>query len=297
MTLSAVSGSSVDATARKDFVRYADDSCLGEDEEYYVCAPWRLSLRNGKVIRLKEARVFTGPGRGARAPFALSPHGSKAAYFRLKDGALVVRDVTTGVARAVPGIKWPVELPLQIGLSPGGRFVTLRGDHLEPRRVLDTVTGRTHPLPALRVPWSFSPDNAYLLAYEGDNTVVVYSTADWSVVRKVRTPPGALHMNGTTIAYIDRGHRRDGTHRIRFVDLATGRPAEAPLEIPFGEEGRWLLWDRAGNLDLLTRVTESSHGDLTTFRWRRASDDMRVLDTFTNRSRDEIDVIAGLPDL
>ncbi|GIH97063.1 hypothetical protein ACFFMN_36175 [Planobispora siamensis] len=293
MTLWAGPGSSVHATAAKDFVRYADDSCPGKNGEYYVCAPWRLSLRGGKVIRLKEARVFIGPGKKIRAPFALSPHGSKAAYFRLKDGALVVRDITTGRVRVVPGIRWPVDLPLQISLSPGGRFVVLRGDYLQPRRVLDTVTGRTHPLPAGRTPWSFSPDNAHLLASDGDGRSVVYSTADWSVVRRARTPAGSLHTDGTTIAYIDRR----GGHRIRFLNLVTGRPAGAPLKIPADESGHWLLWDRAGNLDLLTMVKSRSAGDHTTFRWRRASDGMRVLDTFTNRSSDEIDVITGLPDL
>ncbi|MCA2187902.1 hypothetical protein [Nonomuraea cavernae] len=44
----------------------------------------------------------------------------------------------------------------------------------------------------------------------------------------------------------------------------------------------------------MTTVKAESRGDRTTWRWRRANAAMRVLDTFMERSLDEIDVIAGL---
>jgi hypothetical protein len=51
--------------------------------------------------------------------------------------------------------------------------------------------------------------------------------------------------------------------------------------------------DRGDNLGVLSFVQSRSRGDLTTWRWRRANDGMRVLDTFAKRSADEIDVVAG----
>ncbi|WP_188189622.1 hypothetical protein [Nonomuraea sp. SYSU D8015] len=280
------------AAAKKDFVRHADDSCRNRRGEYYVCAPWRLYLRSGRVIRLTEARVFTGSGVKSRAPFALSPHGSTAAYFRLKDNALVVRDVTTGKVRVVPGITWSATRRFMIDISPGGRFIILDRGYPQPYQILDSVSGRVHTLPAGQIPVSFSPDNEYLLTRQQE-VATVYSTETWAVVRvRQGAQGGALHMDGTTVAYIDRSNRQ--THYIRFLNLATGGTAGSPIKLPPGEFGGQLYWDRANHLDVLATVTAASRGDRTTWRWRRANDAMRVLDTFVERSLDEIDVIAGL---
>ncbi|MEV5413119.1 hypothetical protein AB0K60_30315 [Thermopolyspora sp. NPDC052614] len=291
LAMSLGAAAQAETTAAKNFVRHADDSCRDRKGEYYVCAPWRLYLRNGRVMRLTDARVFTGTGRKSRAPFALSPHGSKAAYFRLKDNALVVRDVTTGKVRVVPGITWPSNRSM-IEIGPAGRFIILDRGFSDPYPIVDSYSGRIHTLPVGEVPQSFSPDNKYLLTSRGE-FVTVYATDTWTVVRtRQAAPSGALHMDGTTVAYIDRGNRK--THYIRFFNLATGRPAGNPIKIPAGEFGSALYWDRANHLDVLSRVKAGSSGDRTTWRWRRANDAMRVIDTFVERSLDEIDAVAGL---
>jgi hypothetical protein len=298
-TLGAGSESPAAAAARKtQYVRYAGASCLGRNGEYHVCAPWRLVLRSGRVIRLTEARVFATADHKGRAPFGLSPHGSQAAYFRLRDGALLVRDVTSGKVRVVPGITWSPNQP-RISLSPAARFIVVQRDFGGPRQLLDSITGQVvHTLPAGEHPVSFSPDNRYMITARPiaggvGYSAVVYSTAIWSVVHR-GARAGALGMDGTTIAYIADWNTKHPS--IRIVNVVTGAPTRAPIPIPAGEFPHWAIWDRAGHLDLLTHVTSRSAGYRTTFRWRRANAGMRILDTFVNRTSDEIDTIAGLPD-
>lgn len=102
-------------------------------------------------------------------------------------------------------------------------------------------------------------------------------------------------MNGTTAAYIDRhGRKRRDEHYVRLVDLATGRHAGRAVKPPPGEFGVSLYRDRGNNLDLLSTVRSRGSGDLTTWRRRRVTDGVRVIDTFAERSRDEIGVVAGL---
>ena len=298
--LSVGTGAPVEATSAKDLVRYADGSCPGKGfGVQHLCAPWRLRLRSGRVVRLTDARLFVDQGskRPGLAPFALSPHGSQAAYFRLKDDALVIRDVTTGKVRVVPGVKWSLTNRFRIGLSPAAQFVVTRRGELH--QVLNSVTAQAYTLPAGQYPMSFSPDNKHLLVRQRDGTSVVYSTETWSVVR---TGPRAaffpaLHTNGTTIAYIDSDPFGKEPGSIRFLDLAGG-PVSSPIKLPAGEDGNALLWDRANHLDILTRA-HSGH-DLV-WRWRRANDGMRVLDTFVQPPSefsvdDEIDVFSGVLD-
>lgn len=271
-----------EAAPGKRFVRHADSGCRDRKGEYHVCAPWRLYLRSGRVIRLTEARMYPSGGRKYPAPFALSPHGGNAAYFRLKDGALVVRDVTTGKVRVVAGVDWSNHRH-SIALGPLGRFVVLYRVHPGPYQIVDSLTGRRHTLPVGEVPQNFSPDNRYLLTRRQQD-VTVYETGTWRVVWSRKNAPGtALHMDGTTVAYIDRGDRK--RHRIRFFDLATGRRVGASLRLPAGEFGMAVSWDRANHLDVLSTVNAGTSGDRTTWRWRRANDGMRVIDTFVERSR------------
>ncbi|MEV0595687.1 hypothetical protein [Nonomuraea cavernae] len=115
-----------------------------------------------------------------------------------------------------------------------------------------------HTLPAGQIPVSFSPDNKYLLT-RGQGVATVYSTETWGVVRVGQgTLGGTLHMDGTTAAYIDRsGHK---THSIRFLNLATGGSTGSPIEIPPGESGSQLYWDRANHLtDASSRVTHLTY--------------------------------------
>jgi hypothetical protein len=288
------------AMSAKDFVRYADGSCPGKKPgEQHLCAPWQLRLRSGRVIRLTDARMFANPGdkRSGRQGFALTPHGSQVGYFRLKDDALVIRDVTTGKVRVVPGVKWSLTNRFMFGLSPAAHFFVIKR---EPLQVLNAVTGQAHTLPAGQHPLSFSPDNKYLLVSQQGGGLVVYSTETWGVVRtgpRVGFAP-ALHANGTTIAYTDWDPRGKEPEYIRFLDLTTGGPAGSPIKIPTGESANGLLWDRANHLEILTRRVS---GDGQIWRWRSADDGMRVLDTFLLRSSelsvdDEIDILSGVLD-
>ncbi|MFI6734954.1 hypothetical protein ACIBI9_18660 [Nonomuraea sp. NPDC050451] len=144
--------------------------------------------------------------------------------------------------------------------------------------MVDTVSGQAHTFPFTPLHISFSPDNSYVLAYRADDpngSVVVYSTKTWTEVRR-GTQPGALSMGGTTVAYVDQ---YGGTPYIRLRDVATGASAGAAVKVPSGEFDNALTWDRAGHLDLLTVVGKTPSGDII-YRWRRADDGMRILDTF-----------------
>ncbi|WP_431912314.1 hypothetical protein [Nonomuraea jabiensis] len=281
-------GPVADATSRTDHVRHAQVACPGKRAFKERCAAWRLWLRSGRVIPLKDARVFQ-PNSTVLAPLALSPHGSTVAYFRTRDDALVVRDVTTGKVRTVPGVTWQSGDRMQVRLSPGGRFAVIYyGDvYTERSRVVDTVTGQARTFPFSPLHISFSPDNDYVIAYNADNpvgSVVVYSTSTWTEVRR-GTQPGALSMGGTTVAYVDQN---GGTPYIRLRDVAAGASAGAAIKVPSGEFDRGLAWDQAGHLDLLTVIGKTPSGDII-YRWRRANDGMRILDTFA------IDSIRSIP--
>ncbi|MFC4113738.1 TolB family protein [Nonomuraea zeae] len=276
--------------SRTDHVRYADDSCPGKAvvrPNYGHCAPWRLRLRSGRVLRLTDARLLQGSR--IPVPIALSPHGSQVAYIRLSDDALVIRDVTTGAVRAVPGVKWSPVRFAALSLSPGGRFVLLR-HHAGQQQVVDTGTGQVRTFPFTVANLSFSPDNRYVIARRlhddtgrEPDTVMVYATGTWTEVRRSLTLRlGALRMDGALLAYLDPAGARPA---IRFQDVATGAPAGSALTIPAGETGRRLVWDRAGHLDLLTEVAAKTHGNVLTLRWRRANAGMRILDTFTTTRR------------
>ncbi|RVX45088.1 hypothetical protein EDD27_7865 [Nonomuraea polychroma] len=277
--------------ARKDYLRHADSTCPGKRkyDEYEHCAPWRLWLRSGRVLRLPEARMFR-PGTSPPAPIGQSPHGSMVAYYRLSDDALLVRDVTTGKVRTVPGEKWSPDIQW-LSLSPGGRFAIISPNPWKTTgtqpRVVDTVTGQKHTFPT-RMHLSFSPDNKYLLACQWDDLasrhpvqVVVYSAETWAEVRRGTQPSdlaGPLRMGGTTVAYIDR---TGGTSYVRFRDIATGASTGSATKLPAGEYALRLVWDRANHLDLLTRVFGKPHRNAATYRWRRVNEGMRVLDTYT----------------
>ncbi|MGW2149793.1 hypothetical protein ACWCOT_36185 [Nonomuraea bangladeshensis] len=135
------------------FARYVVNLCLEEGEP---CTVLRLGLSDGRVIRLADA-VVPVP----------TPHGSYVAYYRRSDGAVVVRDLTAGKVRAVPGGWSRAAGPLR-HLSPAGRYAVVGS----PCQVVDTISGEVHTLPftpdrAI----SFSPDNAYFVAYVDSQTV------------------------------------------------------------------------------------------------------------------------------
>ncbi|QFY12607.1 hypothetical protein GBF35_43900 [Nonomuraea phyllanthi] len=235
------------------------------------------------------------PNTSTPSPVGQSPHGSTVAYYRLRDDALVVRDVTTGKVRVVPGEKWLPDLR-RFSLSPGGRFAAFpygwNGAREPLSRVVDTVTGQVHTFPFTAMHILFSPDNRHVLVYPSSDfasrtraSVVVYSTETWTEVRRGTSPvsmPAALRMGGATLAWVDPS---GGTPYIRLRDIATGAPAGTAMKMPAGERPIALTWDRADHLDLLTEVVHKTDKRFATYRIRRANGGMRVIDTYTHSKR------------
>ncbi|MER7364650.1 hypothetical protein [Nonomuraea wenchangensis] len=66
--------------------------------------------------------------------------------------------------------------------------------------------------------------------------------------------------------------------------------------IPADEFPRGLFWDRAGHLDVVTYLPRKyRHGIVVRdrgYRWRRANDKLRVLDTVLPKER-EVSVVRG----
>ncbi|NJP92551.1 hypothetical protein HCN51_24350 [Nonomuraea sp. FMUSA5-5] len=262
-------------STKKVFVRYVVDRCPMEEGE--PCTVWRLRLSDGRMIRLPDAV----------APVA-TPHGSQVAYYRRSDGALVVHDVTTGKIRAVPGRWSPSASPLEY-LSPAGRFAVVGASY----QVVDTSTGQVHTLPftpdrAI----SFSPDNAYLIARRPPvagrpEVAEVFSTTTWTVVRR-GSKFGALRTGGAAVAYIDAETSGKPAY-IRFWDLTTDRPAGTPVTVPASESPQGLFWDRADHLDVVSYLPRKFHHGMIVrgsgYRWRRANDHLRILDTVIPKER------------
>ncbi|MFI7129458.1 hypothetical protein ACIBQ1_27425 [Nonomuraea sp. NPDC050153] len=270
----AQAGPAPAAAATKVFARYVvDGSPAGSHPDEPAVGPWRLGLRDGRLIRLTDAMFST---TSPSMP-VLTPHGSQVAYYRKPDGAWIVRDLTTGKIRAVPG-----RFASGGGfckLSPGGRFLVGCG---QPYQIVDSVTGQAHTLPAGQYDkLSFSPDNKHVLVHRRTDPGIteVFSTETWAVVHR-GTQVGALRMGGSVVAYFDPG--RPGY--IRFWNLATGASAGSAIEVPAGEYPEALVWDRAGHLDVLTYMENKYHHGLIVrpsgYRWRRANGGMRILDTF-----------------
>lgn len=292
VALSITSAAPVQAAAKKKvYARYVTDSSpFGQHPDEPLQGPWRLGLQDGRLIRLDDA-VFAS----YRSEPALTPHGSQVAYYRKPDGRWVIRDLTTGKVRRVPGRFLSDGAFCQ--LSPGGRFLVLCGDTYQ---IVDSYTGQAHKLSGGHGPVSFSPDNAYVLHhYNLDPHILsqdfgvteVYDTRTWAVVRHGKRF-GALAMGGRVVATM-----KDHSMYIQFWDVSTGWPTRRPVKVPEGETARALMWDRAGNLDVLTEVHRKySKGFVVrerAHRWRRVTDKMRILDTFRITKANRGDVSRG----
>lgn|GEM_PF-4595200 len=239
--IAAVMGAGVPAEAAgaRPPVRYAGlDGC--------VCAPWKLWVRGGKAVALRDARVFSVGEQ--RAPLALSPNGRYVAYFQLKGGALVVRELATGEVRAVPGVMWSRDMrTARVDLSPGGRYAVLGigGEH----QILDTYSGESVLVPPGLRPWSFSPDAKFVLVVDGMFQAVIYSMAPFA--ERGRVPVGgALGPGGEVVAHFTA---RDAG--IRLWDVPTGGiPRRDPIAVPAGRTPTRMRWNGAGHLDLQTVI-------------------------------------------
>ena len=250
-------GASVPAEAggTRSPVRYAGlDGC--------VCAPWKLWVRGGRVVSLPDARVFS---RGRqRAPLALSPNGRYVTYFQRSDGALVVREMTSGEIRAVPGVRWSNTMrAARIELSPGGRYAVLGVGW--GHQILDTYTGESVPVPPGLRPWSFSPDAKSVLVVDDTFQAGIYSMspfAEWG-----RVPVGgALGPGGEIVAHFTARDAGIGLWNV----LGAGPLRRRPIPLPGGRTPTRLRWNGAGDLDLQTVAPRRlSRGGGTRYTWYR----------------------------
>ncbi|MFJ2028494.1 WD40 repeat domain-containing protein [Streptosporangium sp. NPDC087985] len=264
-------------------VRYAGmDGC--------VCAPWTLWTWGGQVIKLTDARVFAGKAGKQPAPLALSPDGGYIAYFRREDGALVIRDMSTGGVREVPGVQWSRQLrSTRIDLAPAGRYVVLGSGQAD--RVLNARNGRSSAVPPGLRPWSFSPDAKLMLAVDDEFRAGIYSTA--TLAEKGRVPVGgALSPDGTTVAYFTSDDSAIG-----LWNVAAGRSgARQPIALPAAKIPIRLRWDGDGHLDL-QMVEAAGNGDNAVYSWYRLDQGSGVaqpVDTFTVPDSVRNPIVSGL---
>lgn len=281
-----------EAAAAKPVIRYAGlGSCLQSDGGRRPCGPWRLWLSDGRVVKLPDARRTVAEGEyAANAVVAVTRDGAQAAYFRERDGALMIWAAATGKTRRIPKVTWPDDLRMTaLTLAPRGRFVGLRGlllpSEREAERIVDTATGKTFTLPKGYQSWGFSPDGRHLAA--GNNRMmVIYTTGTWSVkLRRSVYMRGDLGRDGVTVArtfWSDGGPPRN---RVRIRNLATGATRTVSIRLGKGEIPLRARWDAAGRLDVLTRTDRRLSGGEyrrthTWYRLDRATGRLRRLDSF-----------------
>ncbi|GAA4225410.1 hypothetical protein FHR32_003409 [Streptosporangium album] len=256
------------------------------------CAPWTLWTWDGQVIRLTDARVFTGKAGKQRAPLALSPDGEYVAYFRREDGALVIRGMSTGRVREVPGVQWSRRLrATRIDLAPAGRYLVLGSEQDD--RVLDARSGRSTVVPSGLQPWSFSPGAKLMLAVDDEFRAEIYSTA--TLTERGHAPVGgALSPDGTTVA-----HFTSDDSAIILWDVAAGRSGgRQPIPLPAAKIPVRLRWDGPGHLDLQMVVPgKVGNGVDAVYSWYRldlGSGAAQPVDTFTVPGSVYNPIVAGL---
>lgn len=257
-----------------------------------VCAPWTLWTWDGQVIKLTDARVFAAKAGKRRAPLALSPDGEYVAYFRRGDRTLVIRDMSTGNVRVVPGVQWSRELrSTRIDLAPAGRYVVLGNGRDD--RVLNARNGRSSVVPPGLRPWSFSSDAKLMLAVDDEFRAGIYSTS--TLAEKGRVPVGgALSPDGTTVAHFTADESAIGLWNVAMGKAGGGLPIALPSErIPTR-----LRWDGAGHLDLQMvappRINKKIDTVYTWYRVDQVSGLVQPVDTFAVPSSVHNPIVAGL---
>ncbi|WP_214408726.1 TolB family protein [Sphaerisporangium fuscum] len=279
-----------EAASAKPVVRYAGlGSCLQHDGGRQPCGPWKLWLSDGRVLALPDARRSVADDEYvANAVIEVSQDGAQVAYFRQSDGVLMIWEAATGRARRIPAVKWPDDLQMTtLTISPGGRFVSMRGvetSEWEVDRVVDTATGKIFTLPRGYQSWGFSPDGRRMLA--GDNrTAVIYSTGTWSVkVRRSVYLRGDLGPDGVTVAGTKANDGGSTRNSVLVRNMATGKKSTVPIRLAKGEVPLRARWDRAGHIDVLTRADRRMGGEdrrtHTWYRLNRATGGLQRLDSF-----------------
>ncbi|MBB2909139.1 hypothetical protein FHS43_000385 [Streptosporangium becharense] len=204
-----------------------------------VCAPWKLWLRGGGVISLREARVFSTGKQ--RAPLALSPNGRHVAYFHRSTGALVVQEIPTGESHRVPGVEWSHDARVtRLHLAPGGRYVVLGVGR--DNRIVDAHSGQAVEVPPGLRPWSFSPDARFVLMVDDGFRAGIYSMSPFAETGRVPVG-GALGLDGAIVAHFTARESAIG-----LWDVVAGRATGAPIPLPAGKTPARLRWSGSGHL-------------------------------------------------
>ncbi|MFC4531506.1 TolB family protein [Sphaerisporangium dianthi] len=284
-------GPQVEAASDTSVVRYVGmGACRQDDGGRRPCGPWKVWLSDGRVVALPEARRTVAAGEYvAQGVVDVSPDGTQVAYFRERDGVLMIWQAATGRARPIPKVRWPDDLRMDaLTLSPQGRFVSMRGVLVSERevdRIADTVTGKVFTLPKGYQSWSFGPDGKRMLA--GNNrTAVLYSTGKWSVkLRRSVYLRGALGPDGVTVAGTRRNDGGSLSNAVQFRNLATGKKSTVPIRLGKGEFPLAARWDKAGHVDVLARSDRQLGGGEyrrthTWYRLNRTTRKLQRLDSF-----------------
>ncbi|GAA0826587.1 hypothetical protein ACFQVD_28085 [Streptosporangium amethystogenes subsp. fukuiense] len=236
------------------------------------CGSWMLTLRSGRTVKLPGAQVHprSADGKVDRTTsnsISVSNDGRFVNYF--KGGELVVREVSSGKVRPLPG--GTASLPKGIGqsdvdttLSPDGSAIVV--DYYDtanrlPTLVVNLKTGETAKLPPKNSLMGFSPSGKYLLTsrFTEDNITefTVFDaegnrTASQVIPQIVsNNAPVALADDGNTVALVISSE--SSRPRLRTYDLSADTVSEAiGIGMPKDETAQRLSWDAAGSLTLWT---------------------------------------------
>ncbi|MEV1177512.1 hypothetical protein [Nonomuraea sp. NPDC049784] len=239
-----------------------------KDDIDYPCGHWKLIMRDGRQVVVRDAAGTKSGAKDDTAPFAISADGRVMAYQRARDHRLVVRRVAGGPAKLLPKsavVKGAGSL--FVTLSPTGDKVMIDyGD--EPMRwpikVITVATGKTTTLPLGDSALGFSGDGDEVLTSRNlsDNTtrLAAYRLGGGSIKR---TPPqvvwgayaNALAPDGRTLAaFISGDTDKNKPPRVRTYNLETGElsaGADLPLEPDAETEAAW--WSPDGRLHMTVR--------------------------------------------
>ncbi|MCT9930870.1 hypothetical protein N5079_11635 [Planotetraspora sp. A-T 1434] len=254
-------------------IRYASvKACKTRDGAQFPCGPWRLGLRGGRQVVLKDALVWPRASNGKTtksmtAPMAVSGDGETVAYFRKSDGRVVVRELG-GAVHVMPKIA----LPRGVGMEELDLKLSLDGGHLaveyydeanrQPTRVFDTShPGKPGEIPGNTIFQGFSGDGQAVLAgvTTDDNTIqlVTYDTGG-NELSRVEPPqvvannePQTLSSDGRTVAFLTgTGHKP----ALNLYDLGTDQIVRT-IRFKLPQENLPYMLDWTGDHQITMHVT------------------------------------------
>ncbi|MEV6983124.1 hypothetical protein AB0M95_17935 [Sphaerisporangium sp. NPDC051017] len=291
VTSAAGTAATVKAAAAGAAARYAwVAACRKPKEGYNVpCGDWKLTLRDGKTVRVRNAQVFPRGADGKTdkeitAPFTISGDGTRLLFFRKSDRKLVYKNVNGGT-HVLPGAA--ARLPKGLGMgdvfpkfSPSGDAVALNYSDQNgkmPSLIVRLTDGHIARIPGDLTVAGFSPDGRRVLTsrFTEDNTTeyTVYDTdgaaEESRVVPQVvaNNAPVALADDGVTVGLVIVAP--ENKPRLRLYDLSTDsvspavelplRSHDSPSRIAWDDSGKLTLWHFTSDKDwTVTRATTST---------------------------------------